>query len=306
MDNLFIPNSTQIPNVFLDEIMPLLTGEELKVLLYAIRHIIGFQDRITTRTRHISLSMFQNGYGKYQGCGLGKNAIIKALAELKKYRLLIAIGEPTAAGQAWRIADVSDNPDLDGLQNRFLARQTNNQRRTQKARAVVNHISESANNADEVVCHTDQQAVCHTNQTWFVTQTRRGLSDKHKEIIPSNTLSKRESHTPEKTDTTTPTVGNIIQAWLTGIKATSSAKAWGEYNRMIAQDMLDAGIIPVDVTAFLSSPFWVGKTPTLQKVAEQIGGWKASQSPTPMPVVKSSLTPEQQFMAQLLREEQGT
>ncbi|HRF98682.1 MAG TPA: hypothetical protein PLZ51_25915, partial [Aggregatilineales bacterium] len=116
-------------------------------LCYAIRHILGFQDRIYERTRVISLSMFQNGYGKYRGCGLGKNAIIRALVELKKFRLLIPLGDPTSNGQAYRVADESDFPDFAGLEHRAKAQAQRNKRRTQKARAVVMGASE--NETDE-------------------------------------------------------------------------------------------------------------------------------------------------------------
>ena len=41
----FVPNSFQTPNDYVDEIMPYLTGEEFKVLIYAVRRILGFQKR---------------------------------------------------------------------------------------------------------------------------------------------------------------------------------------------------------------------------------------------------------------------
>ncbi|HRF94491.1 MAG TPA: hypothetical protein PLZ51_04835, partial [Aggregatilineales bacterium] len=76
-------------------------------------------------------------------------------------------------------------------------------------------------------------------------------------------------------------MGNIIRAWQEGI-GSLSPKAWNEYNRMIAQDLLDAGITPVQVTAFLTSDFWRGKAPSLAKVAEQITAWLAQQKPAPV------------------------
>ena len=39
----FIPNSYQTPNAYIDKYLHLLTGEEWKVLSYAIRRILGFQ-----------------------------------------------------------------------------------------------------------------------------------------------------------------------------------------------------------------------------------------------------------------------
>jgi len=292
----FVPNSVSTPNDYFDVVMPLLTPEEWVVLSYTIRHILGFHDRIATRTRNISLSMFERGYGAYNGCGLGKNAIIKALEILVLYELLVRIGEATAKGQEWFL---NENPNIEGLKDRFLARKKADEKRTKKARGA--HVGEGKN-TEGGLSDKPVEVVCPTNHDRFVPQTEGGLSDKHKEIALRKPP--RESVTPvENADKNAPTVGNIIQAWLTGIKAASSAKAWGEYNRMIAQDMIDAGITPADVTAFLTSPFWLGKTPSLWKVSEQIGGWKAGKSPSPLPVTKPTSLHEAWMADQLAQQE---
>lgn len=285
-EKLFIPNSTQTPNVYFDVVMPLLTPEEWVVLSYAIRHILGFQDRIAARTRHMSIKMFHKGYPneKYGGCGLGRNAIIKALSELKKYRLLIPVGEPTADGQEWRIADDSDNPDIEGLQNRFLARSEDNKKRTQKARFVASETGESMSdesadtdeNNEVGLSDAPDDVVCRTNQWWSVPQTDSGLSHKHKDIQPSNTP-RKDAHAIVESDKYNPTVGNIIQAWLTGTHAVTDIGAWSPRNVDLAKEMVNAGITPADVTAFLGEPFWVGKSPSLSKLSQQIGAWKAKQ-----------------------------
>jgi hypothetical protein len=45
MNKLLIPNTTQIPNVVLDDLMPQLSGSELKVLLAIVRKTYGWQKR---------------------------------------------------------------------------------------------------------------------------------------------------------------------------------------------------------------------------------------------------------------------
>jgi phage replication O-like protein O len=53
MNRLLIPNTCQVPNVLLDEVMPHLPGSALKVLLAIVRKTYGFQknsDRISYRT----------------------------------------------------------------------------------------------------------------------------------------------------------------------------------------------------------------------------------------------------------------
>lgn len=77
--NKLIPNFTQVPNCFFDEIMPQLGHAEIKCLLYIIRRTYGFH-RSSDR---ISLSQFESGIsGLDKGTGLAKKNIYKALETL--------------------------------------------------------------------------------------------------------------------------------------------------------------------------------------------------------------------------------
>lgn len=62
------PNYTQVPNVFLDELMSELTGSELKVLMYINRRTFGFGKR----SDNISLNQIANGIIKKDGTILDK------------------------------------------------------------------------------------------------------------------------------------------------------------------------------------------------------------------------------------------
>lgn len=62
------PNYTQVPNVFLDELMSELTGSELKVLMYITRRTFGFRKR----SDNISLNQIANGIIKKDGTILDK------------------------------------------------------------------------------------------------------------------------------------------------------------------------------------------------------------------------------------------
>jgi hypothetical protein len=86
---LLIPNSTQIPNVLLDLLCPLLRESEVRVLLYLCRRTYGFQ----RPSDHISLSQFVGGITRHGkpldlGCGLGRSAVIEALAFLQRLGLV--------------------------------------------------------------------------------------------------------------------------------------------------------------------------------------------------------------------------
>jgi len=85
------PNYTQVPNVFLDELMSELTGSELKVLMYINRRTFGFGKR----SDNISLNQIANGIIKKdstvldKGTGLSKTQIINAINKLVDKGIII-------------------------------------------------------------------------------------------------------------------------------------------------------------------------------------------------------------------------
>jgi hypothetical protein len=140
----FIPNTFQTPNAIIDKLMFLLTDSEFRVLMYMVRHVLGWQKKADTRRAHISLSTFENGFSyetpdgelSYPGCGLGQGTIRKALVALKKYRIAKAVGKPSQKGQQWELAFMTDdNVDIKGLQIRQEEKNQKRKKQTQKARA---------------------------------------------------------------------------------------------------------------------------------------------------------------------------
>lgn len=91
MEKKLIPNSTQIPNIILDFLLPQLPEAEGKCLLYIARRTYGFhkdEDRI-------SLTQFENGIqGRNEekldyGTGLARPTIVEALKNLIKVNLVL-------------------------------------------------------------------------------------------------------------------------------------------------------------------------------------------------------------------------
>ncbi len=78
-------NTTSVPDIFFDELLSILSGAEIKVLLYIIRRTLGFKKT----TDAISLSQFENGITTHEGkvldrgCGLNRETICKALKSLE-------------------------------------------------------------------------------------------------------------------------------------------------------------------------------------------------------------------------------
>jgi hypothetical protein len=90
MEKKLIPNSTQIPNIILDFLLPRLPEAEGKCLLYIARRTYGFhkdEDRI-------SLTQFENGIQDRNeekldyGTGLARPTIVEGLKNLNKVKLV--------------------------------------------------------------------------------------------------------------------------------------------------------------------------------------------------------------------------
>lgn len=154
-----VPNAFQTPNVYVDRAMQYLEPVEYMILSYAVRHIMGWQDKIHKRQGAISLEMFENGFatqdGKvYAGCGLRRMTIINTLKGLVKYGLLIRL-EKTDNGQKWQLGD--DSIDWDGLQKRKSDKDEANRKRTEKATA--RRKAKAGGTSDDTVSSDDTTKV---------------------------------------------------------------------------------------------------------------------------------------------------
>jgi hypothetical protein len=180
MANYLIPNSYQTPNALVDLIMPFLTSEEWRVLSFAVRHILGFDDHRASRRRRLSISTFEQGYATFPGCGLKRAAIMTALDGLALYGVMRKIGKATTSGQEWEIPLDPKLIDLNGLEARIAAQAKAASKRTAKARrakmASQSVPQTSSGLSDRPV--DIKEAVCDTDQSQSVPQTSSGLSDR--------------------------------------------------------------------------------------------------------------------------------
>lgn len=144
-------NSFQTPNFFTDEILYLLTSDEWRVLSFAVRHILGWQDKINKRQGQISLTAFVDGFtfenGKhFHGCGLSRPTVVKVLESLASFGLLVPQGKATSKGQMYELPENEDTIKIDDLLKRHDEKQQKDKNRTAKIRAkkeVVNDINQS-------------------------------------------------------------------------------------------------------------------------------------------------------------------
>jgi hypothetical protein len=139
--SMFVPNSFQTPNDYVDSVMPHLTGEEFKVLIYAVRRILGFQKR----QDRISLSQFTDGIKNKDGeildsgTGLSVATVKKCLANLVAFNLMIRAGEndpKTNDGILWELQWDSDKVNWSALEQREKKKAKVYQKRMKKARSM--------------------------------------------------------------------------------------------------------------------------------------------------------------------------
>src|SRR6476469_10752998 len=92
------PNTTQVPDQYLDDLLPLLTGAELKVLLYITRRTFGFKKAAD----NIALSQMLNGITTSDGrvldygVGLTKKTLLQAINSLEAKQIILTQRRATA------------------------------------------------------------------------------------------------------------------------------------------------------------------------------------------------------------------
>lgn len=138
----FVRYSFQTPNQYVDDVMSYLTGEEYKVLSYAVRRILGFQKR----QDHISISQFTHGVkkpdgsGNYdKGTGLCVSTVKKCLANLTNFGLMVRIARNnrnTNKGDLWALQWEVEGINLAALKARQEQKSRANASNITKARVV--------------------------------------------------------------------------------------------------------------------------------------------------------------------------
>ena len=138
----FVPNSFQTPNGYIDDIMPFLTGEEFKVLIYATRRILGFQKR----QDRISISQFtegtwSRGHDHLLDCGTGLSieTVKKSLSNLVEFNLMVRVAENdprTNEGVLWGLQWDENKVNWQALREREEQRAKVNTERMVKARSM--------------------------------------------------------------------------------------------------------------------------------------------------------------------------
>lgn len=137
----FVPNSFQTPNAYVDDLMPYLSDSEFKVLIYAVRRILGFQKR----QDRISISQFTEGTKARDGSildtgtGLGIGTVKNCLENLVTFGIMVKLADNdprTNEGTLWSLQWDPNDINWKGLQERLEKQEKANAARMAKARSV--------------------------------------------------------------------------------------------------------------------------------------------------------------------------
>lgn len=308
MSDSFIPNTFQTPNAIVDRLMFLLTDSEFRVLMFMVRHILGWQKKAATRRASISLSNFENGFtyptpdgeASYPGCGVGLNAIRRALEGLQKYRIIEAIGKPKAIGQEWELRFmVHDDVDFPGLALRQQSQNLKRQKQTSNARKV------SPKNTGVSVQQIEQEVICSTDSQPISSTDREGISPTDNNEISWETHSKDQKDiaptaqadiAPSQDEPTTQQAKQLINVYKTYSKnADKSMLGWALDD---AKTLLKAGITPEHIKQWYqekSTDVWVkdklNGVPTWRMMVTEIIVWRDKRvqksQPKPMMVLST-------------------
>jgi len=93
----YLPDSFQMPNLFIDSIFRLLIPSEQTILTIACRQILGWEDGRQTLRKRIAQSVFQ------EKSGLSRNTLRACLDELHKANILHPVGELNGDGQEYEL-----------------------------------------------------------------------------------------------------------------------------------------------------------------------------------------------------------
>ena len=196
--NAVIPNTFQHPNIFIDKLMYYLSPVENVVLTFAVRRILGFQTNIMSRKDNISLSQFtdgitaEDGHALSMGCGIGTDAICKALDILAMYKILLPCTEKPdpRKGQEYWLQDNENLIDWQGLESRKNKKTVKYQQQTKKARYSVEQKGSVEQDARGDV---EQKATPLLNRNTKPTETHRKKEAATPHFSPADVLEIEES-----------------------------------------------------------------------------------------------------------------
>ena len=127
--NRIIPNAYQSPNFYVDDLLPLLTGEEWKCMSFLIRKTLGWQ-KFSDRLAKSVIS---------KSTGLAESTVDKSMASLIEFGLALRVNPNniTHDGIEYSVQMYDDKINWNALEGRKQKNIERNEKRTQAARKAL-------------------------------------------------------------------------------------------------------------------------------------------------------------------------
>lgn len=194
--NILIPNSTQIPNIISDLIMPRISEAEMRCLHYICRRTYGFHKE---RDR-ISLSQFINGIKNCEerrldyGAGLSRPSVVEALKNLLGADLIRII--PTPKGNYYEINlelfRNKDNKEIEKTADKVvkkvnqLRKNKGNKPKQSRLFKVVKEVNQLTKLTTKSGKVSKPEGVKKVNRKWLSKLTHKTKRNKEKQSIISD------------------------------------------------------------------------------------------------------------------------
>lgn len=238
-ESKIVPNTFQTPNVLVDDLMRLMTGDEVKCYLVVVRKTFGW----LKRTDRIAKSQIM------ELTGLSDGTVDDCMKSLVKYNIVKRLSENDPAknyGVEWEIQTDDSAIYYGSLQGRANDKAAINATRTAKMRAGGGDVAQP-----QVVAHTGGGDVAHTPQKPLSTATKEQAhtkiekaADKMMDGILQNEKAAQASW--QGRDKLPPAIRDLADAFVeqTGIKPAKRELAFwlGEIS-----DWLNFGVLRQDV-----------------------------------------------------------
>jgi hypothetical protein len=207
--NSIYPNTFQAHNFYVDELMHLLTPEEFKVLMFAVREIMGWQDKRDSCRSRIAISVFSGGNGTDRkvfsyGTGLSPNTVKNCIDSLCSFGILVKYGV-NSDGTEYELVYDKGRIDILSLKRRQEIEKERAKSRTQKARdAVVSKKSVLSDSTESVLSDSTPGGMSDSTNETNETQETNISAQQEKEAaellaaINAHKIEPRQSRTGEE------------------------------------------------------------------------------------------------------------
>ena len=232
------PNYTQIANVLLDDWLPTISDAELRVLLVALRKIAGFHKDSDT----ISITQFQ------EAGGLSRPAAIKGIKAAIERGVLREVGTGKRGVKCYAL--VFSDPSL------------------------VNEINQS----DDTTGKPNLPVLVNEVYQSEAATSKRSLLTKEKNLLKKDSKEKTRTPDGDAGPETNKQIAALIEAWHTGSGSQRKAPYANKTVRAEALRMVETGITPDDVRAFIADRradrFFRDKGISWLHLVDNIAAWR--------------------------------